>query len=260
MGAFMPLLMKVLPTLLGVGGALGGSAIGAGQTKRNIELQQEHNKELVEMQYNKDLEMWERANLYNEPSQQMKRLREAGLNPALMYGSGKAANVAAQTMPKYQAIKTDFSKRRNPLEALNTLGLYQNMQLKSAQIDNVKEQTNNVRIKNGIERLNEAILAARSKVLLGDTRSFFTKDDEGNPIANIRKGPYLNWLLNYQLDALRLQNELKGESIKLSKQKQTESYYNWSLKKFDYNMWKELGTAGKLGQFSVPFIRLLLGR
>ena len=47
--------------------------------------------------------MWERANLYNEPSSQMDRLRKAGLNPNLVYGSGKVTGNVASQLPKYQA-------------------------------------------------------------------------------------------------------------------------------------------------------------
>lgn len=45
-------------------------------------------------QYNRalELERWNRENEYNSPIQQMARLREAGLNPHLAYGSASASN------------------------------------------------------------------------------------------------------------------------------------------------------------------------
>lgn len=47
--------------------------------------------------------MWERQTRYNHPSQQMKRLQEAGLNPALIYGSGaKTATGQADSPPKME--------------------------------------------------------------------------------------------------------------------------------------------------------------
>jgi len=48
--------------------------------------------------------MWKMQNEYNSPLNQMKRLKEAGLNPNLMYGKGTVGN--ATTMPQYQAIPT----------------------------------------------------------------------------------------------------------------------------------------------------------
>jgi hypothetical protein len=37
-------------------------------------------------------EFWDRQNAYNTPANQMKRLKSAGLNPALMYGQGNVGN------------------------------------------------------------------------------------------------------------------------------------------------------------------------
>jgi len=54
-------------------------------------------KELMNDMFTKDLEMWQRQNAYNTPKQQMKRLKAAGLNPALMYGKGTTGN--ANQMP-----------------------------------------------------------------------------------------------------------------------------------------------------------------
>ena len=43
-----------------------------------------------------DLDMWNRQNAYNTPAMQMQRLRDAGLNPALMYGQGTTGNASNQ--------------------------------------------------------------------------------------------------------------------------------------------------------------------
>ena len=48
------------------------------------------------------LDMWERQNAYNTPSKQMQRLKDAGLNPALMYGQGNVGN-AQQAMGVQQS-------------------------------------------------------------------------------------------------------------------------------------------------------------
>lgn len=37
-------------------------------------------------------DMWNRQNAYNTPANQMQRLKDAGLNPALMYGQGNVGN------------------------------------------------------------------------------------------------------------------------------------------------------------------------
>lgn len=75
-------------------------------------------------------------NLYNSPAEQMKRLKAAGLNPNLVYGSG-AKNEAApvrssqQDNPKYEAPQIDPSA---------FMGQY-DVALKQAQTDNVKQAT-----------------------------------------------------------------------------------------------------------------------
>jgi hypothetical protein len=42
--------------------------------------------------YERQIDFWERQNAYNTPKAQMDRLRDAGLNPALMYGKGNTGN------------------------------------------------------------------------------------------------------------------------------------------------------------------------
>tara|TARA_B100000900_G_scaffold395620_1_gene394172 strand:+ start:226 stop:996 length:771 start_codon:yes stop_codon:yes gene_type:complete len=45
--------------------------------------------------------MWNRQNAYNTPKNQMQRLKDAGLNPALMYGQGTVGN-AEKALPYQQ--------------------------------------------------------------------------------------------------------------------------------------------------------------
>lgn len=125
----------VIGTTLGVVGGLLGKIGQRRQQRRNIRDQTAANKELANFAYGKDLEQWERQNLYNAPTQQMARLREAGLNPNLVYGSGSAAGVTSPAKsPQYQTVRTDFSKRQSPLQALDMLGMYQDFKMKNAQI------------------------------------------------------------------------------------------------------------------------------
>lgn len=42
--------------------------------------------------YKRQNEFWDRQNAYNTPKAQMQRLKDAGLNPALMYGQGNTGN------------------------------------------------------------------------------------------------------------------------------------------------------------------------
>lgn len=63
--------------------------------RRQMSIAQDYQKELMNKQYNAQLQMWNRQNEYNSPAAQMQRLREAGLNPALVYGNGNALTPAS---------------------------------------------------------------------------------------------------------------------------------------------------------------------
>lgn len=67
-----------------------------------------NNKALMEMQQKFDRGMFDYSNAYNTPANQMKRLKEAGLNPALMYGQGTTGNTNT-SMPTADTIPTTFS-------------------------------------------------------------------------------------------------------------------------------------------------------
>ena len=61
------------------------------QSQEN-ERQRQYMSELASRQNQWNLEQWNRENAYNSPSNKMKLLKEAGLNPDLMYGQGAAAH------------------------------------------------------------------------------------------------------------------------------------------------------------------------
>ena len=58
-------------------------------------------KRLMWLQRDLDKEMFDYQNLYNTPVQQMKRLKDAGLNPALMYGQGTTGNASNYPQSKF---------------------------------------------------------------------------------------------------------------------------------------------------------------
>ncbi len=122
----------------GIGAAIGG--IGSGRRQRkNIREQKKADLELAEFSYGRDIEQWERENLYNAPEAQMGRFREAGLNPHLIYGKGTPGNVTS-TSPKYQQVRTDYSQVKPMINPLEIIGAFQDIEMKNAQIDLVRKQ------------------------------------------------------------------------------------------------------------------------
>lgn len=128
------------------GTSAGSSILQARQSTKNVNKTNKANMELAKYQYDRDVEMWERNNAYNSPEAQMERLQKAGLNPNLVYGTGAVGNTSGQT-PKYQAPRMDYTGRMTPdLTGLgfavnSGMAMYNDFQLKQAQIDNVKANT-----------------------------------------------------------------------------------------------------------------------
>lgn len=120
-------------------GSIAQGVINSVQQRRNIDRQNRANRELANYQYSKDLDMWNKGNAYNAPQAQMERLRAAGLNPNLVYGSGTVAGQAAQQLPKYNAPQMDYNYQP-PVDLPGTLGAYQDYRIQQAQLDNMKAQ------------------------------------------------------------------------------------------------------------------------
>lgn len=78
--------------LIGAGASILGNVIGAASQARQNRLSREYNLQMYDRQRQDALVDWERNNAYNSPQAQMARLRDAGLNPNLVYGQGAVAN------------------------------------------------------------------------------------------------------------------------------------------------------------------------
>lgn len=133
---------------------MGGELLAAGMTvgsdifnnERNIQYQKKTNSDNYETDERRwltqrqwDVFDWKRQNEYNSPEQQMNRLRQAGLNPHLVYGKGAdntAASVRGGTPPRSQSDspKSDFHLTQG-------LGYALQAKLNTAQIDQVHAQT-----------------------------------------------------------------------------------------------------------------------
>lgn len=83
--------------------------------------------------------MWNQANEYNTPQQQMQRLTDAGLNPNLVYGNG--ADTTAAAVPSTE--KASFSGGAAPrLEVFQEIAAAKQLELIDAQIERTQAETN----------------------------------------------------------------------------------------------------------------------
>lgn len=116
------------------------SSLQYGQQQQNLQQQHFYNQQMSRMEFAQNYAMWQEMNKYNHPSSQMQRLKDAGLNPALMYGQTGAYGNTTSGAPRYNARGIDFSQRQAP-DVLTKLNQYQNFKLGQAQTDNVQAQT-----------------------------------------------------------------------------------------------------------------------
>lgn len=85
----------------GVSSLFGGMSGNAAAVKA-VQEQNRGNMELAKYAYSQNLAQWERENQYNTPAAQLARMRDAGLNPNLMYGDTNAGGISAKS-PTYDA-------------------------------------------------------------------------------------------------------------------------------------------------------------
>lgn len=114
--------------------------------KDENEKNRQYNKMLAEQQNKWNVEQWERENYYNTPSNQIKRMKDAGLNPDLVYGNGAAQSLSA-TSPNLTSGAASSPVDVSALGQKMTMGQAIQQSLNNAmmraQIDNVKADTAN---------------------------------------------------------------------------------------------------------------------
>lgn len=122
--------------------SLAGSGINAmavGKTNRKT---RKWNEKMYATQRADALADWNMQNEYNSPEQQMARLKAAGLNPHLVYGNG--ADATSNQAPRSSSVE---GWRPQPAQwdvggaAQAGIAAYTDLNLKAAQTDNYKAQT-----------------------------------------------------------------------------------------------------------------------
>lgn len=159
-----------LGAIIAGGASLLGSALGFGSQKKtnkaNMELakyQNEWQTQENEKAYQRNLQMWNLQNAYNSPTQQMARLRSAGLNPNLVYGSGVTGNSAGST-PQYQPAdikRAELSSYRGWNQGLtDAVSNFLAYRSNRAQVENMEAQNSLIRQQTATEATRQANIAA----------------------------------------------------------------------------------------------------
>lgn len=167
--------MAIGAAIIGGLGSIVGSAIGASSQRRaniqNMELAKYQNNWQTaenEKAYARNLEMWNMQNAYNSPTAQMSRLRQAGLNPNLVYGNGVTGN-SSGSAPQYEPAKIQRATmepyRGWNLGISDAVSTFMAMRQNKAQVDNMEAQNKLIKEQartEGIRQGNIAMSTARS--------------------------------------------------------------------------------------------------
>ena len=87
------------------------SAIGLGSQLLMNKIQYDQQNELMDKSYKQQMDFWNEQNAYNDPSAQIRRLRQAGLNPAMLNGNavnnqaGGLSSVASPSAPNAHGVQ-----------------------------------------------------------------------------------------------------------------------------------------------------------
>lgn len=150
----------------------GTNAMVQGKLNRKT---REWNEKMYDRQREHALADWARQNEYNSPLAQMQRLREAGLNPNLVYNNG--ATHSAQAVQKSdmkqwspQAPQFDFGQivdqylgtqqRSNAIEVGNE-------QIKALKLENINKELRNIKDATGLPYIEKNLQANLEKTLAG---------------------------------------------------------------------------------------------
>ena len=141
--------MPVDPSIIaaGVGAAttIGSTAYNSAQVGKTNLKSRQFAESMYQWQRNDALADWNRQNEYNSPTQQMKRLKEAGLNPNLIYGNGNATAISSsQPRGSNAPAWTPHAPQVDPGAIGEVVSKYFDTKIKQAQYDNLVATKENI--------------------------------------------------------------------------------------------------------------------
>lgn len=193
-------LAAIITAILGAGATAYQAHRAAKTARQNTDKTNLANRQMAEYQYSRDQDMWNRQNEYNSPEKQQLRLAAGNLNPNLVYGSGSVAGNTAGSMPQYNAPRQDYAYKPTT-DLPGMIAQFQDVQMKSAQTDNIKSQTRltdqnatNAGVQNSLLKLEEYIKPTRN------AKETYEMQDQR--IKTLLSGS----MVDYQLTAAEQQN------------------------------------------------------
>lgn len=124
--------------IAGIAAVIGGIISSQGN-KQSQERYNQAQMKLAEQQNAQQVDFWKMQNAYNDPSQQMNRLKNAGLNPNMLYGSG-VSQASGNAGDVGKAAKPEIMPVQNAMQDVGQV--IRNSGMESAQIMNMRAQNN----------------------------------------------------------------------------------------------------------------------
>jgi ribosomal protein L25 (general stress protein Ctc) len=180
------------------------------QRKQN-EADRQFSKDQTAQQRQWDIEDWDKTNAYNHPAEQMNRLRQAGLNPNLVYGKG-ADNTAVmikggavQPLQKQEAPQLNYS-------AANAIMQYQ-------QVKTMQQQTDNLAQQNALMQADKNLRDAQAESERAKKAGYDLQNIQYGKQNNLLEFDYGQKLrlADLEVSGKMLDNSLKDQSLKLNK-------------------------------------------
>lgn len=264
----------------GVGSLLGGLGSSAmnnkavqDTNKANMEIakyQAQWQQQENEKAYQRSLNMWNLQNEYNSPTQQMARIRAAGLNPNLVYGNGVTGNSSGST-PQYEPVKfnapTMQAYRGWNLGISDAISQFLAYRTVKAQVDNMEAQNSLIRQQTATEATKQANIAAstsRSEFDLNMAKEL--KDvSVSSAIADMNQkqaGASQGWtkanreVIQYELDKALFDNKIKLshqkylQALQITRQFQQSYDINAFRNEIERVFGKNTSTLGFLRDFA----------
>lgn len=149
--------MAAWAAIIPAAASLVGSAINTLTGKANRDLQRETNQQNFQnmvYQNNWNREQWNLENKYNSPAAQSQRLREAGINPNMVFGNGsvseagslQSAPVNAAVAPQMPYVGADIANG-----VYTGINAYNQSQLINAQTKEITERAHGLAIQNELD-------------------------------------------------------------------------------------------------------------
>lgn len=241
--------------IIGAGANILGRFMGGRQQKRNIQKTNQanlalanksyqHNLNLAEYGYDRDMEMWKTQNQYNSPQAQMQRFEDAGLNKHMIYGQGTPGNATGMPsfqQPQYQAPTLDY--RGTPDPSADALSSFIG---NTGDVMDISQKQKNIELtatKTAIAEWNTQ--SAESKAIVDELNAMVTAGKIGNARIPTSKWAqqtkeaveqYANQLRNADLsemEATKLVSKMESELSKVNLTPQNAPIYKILIEVFN---------------------------